>query len=784
MKTPARSTAADEAMNHTRDRAFVAPSLALHAKRPRTRLAAMLLALCGLVLPVQAAMAQTAPGLIAYTTVPSAVASGAYTVKVNGTPVFVEKIGEVSQARFAFAGRADIEITAGMTVLNPVVSPRSFGIVPTVSDRTLRFSLEQPRKLILRIDGSEKLLLFADAPERSPRRPDQPGVVNLASYLSAGRDPAMAVTAEFQRAIDETAARNAGGGGVLYVPAGLYMSTQLRLKSNVELYLDSGARVRAVPVFNSTNYPIQNGADSAFIYISDASNVKITGRGVIDGNGWNLRTNTPGGGNCKLLRTRNARGVILEDVYFRDSARWSLHFLYSDDVVARNVKLVNDLRIVSGGTLPFVSNTDGFDVDASTFVTVEESFIYTTDDAITPKVTGYMGVKKPAHDLFFRNNVIWTEKAALKIGNEVLHDIYNVEFDDNDIVQADRFIALWNDGGTTIRNVKARHNRTETIGVRDNKNFFYFYIRTQAGFIRDIEVNGLQALKRAPNESRLEGWNATHHVSNFAVRNMYVAGVAMNKAADIPLVHRNAFVSNVTVTPPGADGLPLVTIAADDEQGIEGVDPGGFTLSRAGSLDSTLTTSYSVGGTASAGSDYAALSGSVTFAPGAQQVRVPVTALADAGAEAEETVMVSLPGNAIYRAGPATSAVVAITDRAGAAPPAAQPTVSVVVEDGSSSETRAPLNPGRFRVARTGSTSSPLTVKLAWSGTATHGVDYSAAPAQVTIPAGSDRVQIIVQPTWDATVEQNEKVILNAVAGTGYALGSASGTVTILNVNP
>lgn len=748
----------------------------------------MLLLVLALVvgLPVTRALAAQAQ-VIAYTTVPGAVASSTYTMKVNGEPVFVEKFGDVSIARFAFIGAANVELATSADVVNATISPRSYNLTPVVSGRTLKFSLAQPRKLIVQIDGIEKLLLFADGPERKPRAPGQAGVINLADYLAPDRDTAQPVTTQFQRAIDETAARNAGTGGVLYVPAGLYMTTQLRLKSNVELYLHSGARIRAVPVFNNTNYPVQNGADSSFIYIADVSNVKIAGRGVIDGNGFNLRSNTPGGGNNKLLRTKGARGVVLEDVYFRDSARWSLHFLYSDDVVTRGVKLVNDLRVTSG-TLPFVTNTDGIDIDASTFVTVEDSFIYTTDDAITPKVTGYMGVKKQAHDIFVRNNVIWTQKCALKVGDEVLEDIYNVRFDNNDIVLADRFIALWNIGVDTIHNITANHNRTETIGVRDNKSFFYFYVRGNPGFVRDVEVNGLYALTRAPNESRMEGYDSTHRVSNFAVHNMFVSGVAMNSLANVPVVMRNDYVSNISLTPPGTDGLPLVQVTAADDYGVEGTDAGVFTFTRAGSLDAPLTAYFSLSGSATVNADYASPGGSVTFPAGAQQVSVSVMPLADADSENDETVLLTLVDRSQYRRD-ATSTVeltLAAGTSTGTTPPPTgdEPAVSILVEDGSASEAQTPVNGGRFRLIRTGSLTTPLTVNLSHAGSATNGSDYALLPAQFTIPAGSDRVQIFVLPKWDGVAEPHEKVITNVVTGSGYRIGTASATVTILNVNP
>jgi len=40
---------------------------------------------------------------------------------------------------------------------------------------------------------------------------------------------------------------NANGGGQVYLPAGTYLSGSIRLKSNVELHLSTGAKILAAP---------------------------------------------------------------------------------------------------------------------------------------------------------------------------------------------------------------------------------------------------------------------------------------------------------------------------------------------------------------------------------------------------------------------------------------------------------------------------------------------------------------------------------------------------------
>src|SRR5258706_818199 len=71
-------------------------------------------------------------------------------------------------------------------------------------------------------------------------------------------------------------------------------------------------------------------------------------------------------------------------------------------------------------------------------------------------------------------------------------------------------------------------------------------------------------------------------------------------------------VSNVVVT------LPTVTIAATDANASRvGLDPGTFTITRSGNTSAALTVNYSLGGTATNGSDYNSLATSLTIPSGA-----------------------------------------------------------------------------------------------------------------------------------------------------------------------
>ncbi len=97
------------------------------------------------------------------------------------------------------------------------------------------------------------------------------------------------------------------------------------------------------------------------------------------------------------------------------------------------------------------------------------------------------------------------------------------------------------------------------------------------------------------------------------------------------------------------------------------------------------------------------------------------------------------------------------------------------------SATEAGVYPGVFRLARTGDTSQPLTVALAYAGTGVAGDDYERLPATVVIPSGQASADVILDPINDPQVEAAaDTVIATVQAGVGYTVGSpASATVTL-----
>jgi hypothetical protein len=114
-----------------------------------------------------------------------------------------------------------------------------------------------------------------------------------------------------------------------------------------------------------------------------------------------------------------------------------------------------------------------------------------------------------------------------------------------------------------------------------------------------------------------------------------------------------------STTPP----LPAVTIAATRASASEaGPAAGTFTITRTGSTASSLLVNFTVGGTATAGADYATITSPVTIAAGSATKTVSVTPVDDTTVESAETVVLTIATGSGYVVGSPSSATVTIAD--------------------------------------------------------------------------------------------------------------------------
>ncbi|WP_343703286.1 Calx-beta domain-containing protein [Chitinophaga sp.] len=231
-----------------------------------------------------------------------------------------------------------------------------------------------------------------------------------------------------------------------------------------------------------------------------------------------------------------------------------------------------------------------------------------------------------------------------------------------------------------------------------------------------------------------------------------------------------------------ADPAKLVVSVTRGADGAEPGANGSFTISLPAGVtpSAPITVTYTVAGTAAAGTDYTTLSGTAEIPAGGNSVSVPVTVTDDELVEGPETVTLTLTGASAagitYILG-TTEATVTIADD-----DATHLSLEVTASQPDAAE---PAINGEFTISIAGGkrTLEPVTVAYTISGTATADADYQAIIGVITIPAGENSVTVPVRITDDLLVEDPETVTLTITggqsAGFTYAAGAAQATVTI-----
>ncbi|EPF17240.1 Calx-beta domain-containing protein [Microcystis aeruginosa] len=190
----------------------------------------------------------------------------------------------------------------------------------------------------------------------------------------------------------------------------------------------------------------------------------------------------------------------------------------------------------------------------------------------------------------------------------------------------------------------------------------------------------------------------------------------------------------------------------------------------------TITVNYATANnTATAGSDYTAKTGTLTFTPGQISQDIIISVNGDTAIEPDETFLINLsnPSNALITdnqgLGTITNDDVTLPNITLAVSPAS------VTEDGTTNLV--------YTFTRSGSTTNALTVNYTLGGTATLNTDYTRTGTTntVTFAANSSTATVTVDPKTDTTVESNETIALTLASGTGYTVGTTTavtGTIT------
>jgi len=220
-------------------------------------------------------------------------------------------------------------------------------------------------------------------------------------------------TRSIQKAIDYI---HENGGGTLVFWVGRYLTGTIYLKSNVTIQLNEGAVIvgstNPYDYDEILNYP-------SLILAYQAENIAIKGQGVIDGQGrevaYNymdqihkgilqdeLKYDRPGK-RPFLVYLRECNKVTVEGVLLKNSTTWVLNVDQCNDLTIHNITIRSNA----------FWNNDGLDIVDCSNVTVTDSYIDASDDAICLKSHD---ATKICENIVIRNCVARSGANGVKFG--------------------------------------------------------------------------------------------------------------------------------------------------------------------------------------------------------------------------------------------------------------------------------------------------------------------------------------------------------------------------------
>ncbi len=336
-----------------------------------------------------------------------------------------------------------------------------------------------------------------------------------------GARPGADCTAGVERAVQACALT----GGRVVVPAGLFVSGPLRLRSNVELHVEAGATLRflvdpaAYPIVRTRWQGIECFGYSPLIYAYDEVNVAVTGSGTLDGgasldNWW--RDTRPVDDWNRLLRMvaedvpveqrifgfrpsfiqpYQCRRVRIEDVRLVDAPMWVVQPVLSSDIVVRGI------TVDSRGP-----NNDSCNPDSCRDVVISDCSFDTGDDCIALKSgrdADGRRVAQPCENIVIESCRFGTGHGAVTIGSETSGGIRNIIARDLHITGVDHALRLKTNSnrGGLIEHIDIRDTVVESVTgsavLIDTRHADDSVTGTHHPTIRNITISALQ-VRTAP----------------------------------------------------------------------------------------------------------------------------------------------------------------------------------------------------------------------------------------------------------------------------------------------
>ena len=385
-------------------------------------------------------------------------------------------------------------------------------------------------------------------------------------------DGNMLNTDAFKKAVEALSKK---GGGQLTVPAGVWFTGPIELKSNINLHLEKGALILFSPDFNL--YPLVNtifeGQETrrcqSPISARNAVNVAITGEGSINGSGeawrplkkakvteafWKkviksggvLKDPTywfPSKGSLKgesisdqnvprgkltdsewlevrdflrpaLINFIDCKNVMLQGVLFENSPSWNIHPLQCTNLIIDGITVRNP---------SYSQNGDGIDVESCKNVILVNSLFDVGDDAIcikSGKDEEGRRRARPAENILVDNCKVFKGHGGFVVGSEMSGGARNIS------VRNCQFLGT--DVGLRFKSNRGRGGLVENIFISD---IYMFDISTDS-FLFDLYYTGKSASESLDdgdaNSAEVQNPPVTNETPSF--RNIFISNIVSRNA--------------------------------------------------------------------------------------------------------------------------------------------------------------------------------------------------------------------------------------------------------------
>ncbi len=447
---------------------------------------------------------------------------------------------------------------------------------------------------------ADNACVYENLPFEMPevKRPSFPDYqVNIIDFGAKG-DGVTLNTEAINKAIQQVSDK---GGGKVVIPAGIWYTGPIVLKSNVNLHAEANALIvfsddfMLYPILDTSFEGLNTRRCQSPLSAWNAENIAITGEGVFDGSGdswrpvkkgkltegqWKKLVNSggvvdenvwyPTEGSLKgakatkqfntpeglstdaewdevrpwlrpvLLSFVKCKQVLLEDATFKNSPAWCLHPLMCEDITLNRVKVFN----------PWYSqNGDALDLESCKNALVVNCTFDAGDDAICIKSGKDKDGRErgiPCENVIVKDNVVLHGHGGFVVGSEMSGGVKNIYVSDCSFLGTDvglRFKSTRGRGGV-VENIYI--DNIQMIDIPNEPLLFdLFYGGKGAGEETDEEVAARMRAAIPPVTEETPAFRNIF-ISNVNCRGCDGRAMFFNGLPEMPV--KNVTVKNVVIS--------------------------------------------------------------------------------------------------------------------------------------------------------------------------------------------------------------------------------------------